>query len=306
MTNLPRALLAAALAIAASLPFAGSAALAQAQAPAPVSLKDLLEQLKVKWNKPTEPFRVIGNVHYVGTDGLASYLITGPQGHVLVDTGLIEANPQIKANIAKLGFKLADVKILINTHAHIDHTAGLADLKAETGAQMIAGEADKPLLEGGYYPNNDDPSLGFAPVKVDRTVKTGDVVELGPIRLKAITTPGHSPGCTSWEMQVEEAGTKHSAIIFCSATVALNKLVGRPTHTSIVDDYKRTFAWGRTYKVDVLLAPHPEMYGMQKKRAAMAPDKPNPFVDPAEFNTYLASLEKAFDEGLAKQQASVK
>lgn len=299
MTFLPRALLVAALACATPL----LAAAAYAQQP-PVSLKALLEQLKVKWNKPTEPFRVIGNVHYVGTDGLASYLITGPQGHVLVDTGLIEANPQIKANIAKLGFKLADVKILINTHAHLDHTAGLAELKAETGAQMVAGEADKPILEGGYYPNNDDPSLGFAPVKVDRTVKSGDVVELGPIRLMAITTPGHSPGCTSWEMQVEEAGARHSAIIFCSATVALNKLVGRPTHATIVEDYKRTFAWAKTYKVDVLLAPHPEMYGMQKKRAAMAADKPNPFVDPTEFGVYLASLEKAFDEGLAKQQAA--
>ncbi len=119
MTAFRRAVLAATLALLAPLPFAAGVA----QAQAPVSLKDVLEQLKVKWNKPTEPFRIIGNVHYVGTDGLASYLITGPQGHVLVDTGLIEANPQIKANIAKLGFKLADVKILINTHAHIDHTA---------------------------------------------------------------------------------------------------------------------------------------------------------------------------------------
>ena len=152
MTFLPRALLVAALACATPL----LAAAAYAQQP-PVSLKALLEQLKVKWNKPTEPFRVIGNVYYVGTDGLASYLITGPQGHVLVDTGLIEANPQIKANIAKLGFKLADVKILINTHAHLDHTAGLAELKAETGAQMVAGEADKPILEGGYYPQQRRP-----------------------------------------------------------------------------------------------------------------------------------------------------
>jgi len=275
---------------------------ASAQQPPP-SLKEVLEQLKLKWNKPTEPFRIIGNVHYVGTDGLASYLITGPQGHVLVDTGLIEANPQIKANIAKLGFKLSDVKILINTHAHIDHTGGLAELKAETGAQMIAGEADKPLLETGTYPNNDDPSLAFAPVKVDRTVKGGDVVELGPIRLSAIATPGHSPGCTSWTMQVEEAGASHSAIIFCSGTVALNRLVGRPTHPTIIEDYRRTFAWAKTFKVDVLLAPHPEMYGMHKKRDAMAPGKPNPFVDPSEFNTYLATLEKAFEAGLAKQQA---
>ena len=271
----------------------------------PQSLSDAIKARYAAWNAPTEPFRIIGNVHYVGTNGLASYLITSSAGHVLVDTGLREANPQIKANIAKLGFKLGDVKILLNTHAHFDHTAGLADLKAETGAQLISGEADKPLLEGGYYPNNSEARLRFEPVKVDRTVKTGDVVELGSTRLTAISTPGHSPGCTSWSFAVEEAGSKHTALIFCSATVALNRLVGMPTHPTIIEDYRRTFAWGRDFKTDVFLAPHPEMYGMQKKRDAMGAGKPNPFVAPAEFNTFLAMLEKAFEDGLAKQQTEL-
>lgn len=296
-----KTLLAAACALSTCLlPRAG-----EAQAPPP-SLNDVLTQMIERWNQPTEPFRVIGNIHYVGTNGLASYLITSPQGHILVDTALAEANPQIRANIAKLGFKLSDIKILINTHAHFDHTAGLAELKAETGAQMIAGEVDKPLLEGGYYPNNDAPRLKFAPVKVDRTVKTGDVVELGETRITAISTPGHSPGCTSWSLSVKEGSETYSAIIFCSATVALNRLVGQPTHPGIVDDYRKTFAWAKTFKVDVLLAPHPEMYGMQKKRAEMAPGKPNPFVDRDEFARYLGGLEKAFEEGLAKQQAAAK
>jgi metallo-beta-lactamase class B len=114
--------------------------------------KDLLAAMLVKWNKPTEPFRMIGNVYYVGTDGLASYLITSLQGHVLVDTVMPDATSQIKANIEKLGFKVTDIKYLLNTHAHIDHTGGLAEMKAASGAQLVAGEADKPLLEGGYYP----------------------------------------------------------------------------------------------------------------------------------------------------------
>jgi metallo-beta-lactamase class B len=113
------------------------------------TIKDLLDKYRVEWNRLTEPFRVIDNIYYVGTAGLASYLITTPQGHILIDTVMPESTARIKENIAKLGFKFADIKFLVNTHAHIDHTGGFAKLKAETGAQMVAGNADKPLLEGG-------------------------------------------------------------------------------------------------------------------------------------------------------------
>lgn len=269
------------------------------------SLPDILKPLIAKWNTPTEPFTIIGNIHYVGTNGLASYLITTPKGHMLIDTGLPEANPQIKANIAKLGFKVADIKVLLNTHAHLDHTGGLAELKKETGAKMIAGERDKPLLEGGYYPGRkEEKVLDFAPVKVDRTVKNGDTVTLGGVTLTAHATPGHSPGCTSWSMNVKDGSATRSVIVFCSATVALNRLVGpNATHPGIVDDYRKTFAWAKTAKFDVLLAPHPEMYGMHEKRQKIAAGAPNPFVDPGAFNAYLASMEKAFNEGLAKQTA---
>ncbi len=277
---------------------------AAAQGP---SLAELLKQMTIKWNKPTEPFKVIGNIHYVGTDGLAVYLLTTPQGHILIDTAMPEANPQIKSSIEKLGFKVADIKLIINTHAHIDHTGGLADFKKVTGAQMIAGEADKPLLEGGYYPGRETAEeLKFPPLKVDRTVKAGDKVSLGDVTLTAHATPGHSPGCTSWSMDVKDGDATRSVIFFCSATVALNQLVGKPTHTSIVEDYKKTFAWAKSQKFDVLLAPHPEMYGAMEKRQKVAAGAPNPFVNPGEFNTYLGTLEKQFEEGLAKQQAAAK
>lgn len=277
---------------------------AAAQGP---SLAELLKQMTIKWNKPTEPFKVIGNIHYVGTDGLAVYLLTTPQGHILIDTAMPEANPQIKSSIEKLGFKVADIKVIINTHAHIDHTGGLADFKKVTGAQMIAGEADKPLLEGGYYPGRETAEeLKFPPLKVDRTVKAGDKVSLGDVTLTAHATPGHSPGCTSWSMDVRDGDATRSVIFFCSATVALNQLVGKPTHATIVEDYKKTFAWAKGQKHDVLLAPHPEMYGAMEKRRKVAAGAPNPFVNPGEFNTYLATLEKQFEVGLAKQQATAK
>jgi metallo-beta-lactamase class B len=275
-------------------------AAAQAQTP-----KDLLAALLVKWNKPTEPFKMIGNVYYVGTDGLASYLITSPQGHILVDTVMPEATSQIKANIEKLGFKVTDIKYLLNTHAHIDHTGGLAEMKAASGAQLVAGEADKPLLEGGYYPGaREETALNFPPVKVDRTVREGDKVTVGDVTLIARETPGHSPGCTSWEFSVKDGDATRSALIFCSGTVALNRLVTNPTHPGIVTDYRKTFARAKDMKMDVLLAPHPEMYRMQDKRAMLSDGAPNPFVNPGEFNAYAATLEKAFDDALAKQTAA--
>ncbi|WOH49043.1 subclass B3 metallo-beta-lactamase [Bradyrhizobium sp. sBnM-33] len=269
------------------------------------TVKDLLETLRAKWNTPTEPFKMIGNVYYVGTDGLASYLITSPQGHILVDTVMPESTSQIKANIEKLGFKITDIKYLLNTHAHIDHTGGLAEMKQASGGQMVAGEADKPLLEGGYYPGaQEDDALKFPPVKVDRTVREGDKVTLGDVTLTARETPGHSPGCTSWEFPVKDGDAARSVLIFCSGTVALNRLVSNPTYSGIVTDYRKTFARAKDMKVDVLLAPHPEMYKMAEKRAKLAEGGSNPFVSPGEFNDYAATLEKAFEDALVKQTAA--
>jgi metallo-beta-lactamase class B len=286
-----------AIALVALLPLAG---VAQAQ-----TVKDLLATLRAKWNAPTEPFKMIGNVYYVGTEGLASYLITSPQGHVLVDMVMPESTSLVKANIEKLGFKITDIKYVLNTHAHIDHTGGLAEIKKASGARMVSGEADKSLLEGGYYPGaEDNDALNFPPVKVDRTVREGDTVTVGDIKLTARETPGHSPGCTSWEFAVKDGDASRSALIFCSGTVALNRLVGDPTYFGIVADYRKTFARAKDMKVDVLLAPHPEMYRMAEKRAKLGEGGPNPFVSPGEFNAYAATLEKAFEDALAKQTAA--
>jgi metallo-beta-lactamase class B len=285
---------------AALLALVSLASAAQAQ-----TLRDLLEKLKVTWNAPNEPFRLIGNIYYVGTAGLSSFLITSSQGHVLIDTGLPEANPQIKANIEKLGFKVGDIKQLLNTHAHLDHTGGLADLKKETGASFAASAADKPLLEGGYYPGQEsDTALAFPPVKVDRVIGEGDTVKVGDTTLTALMTPGHSPGCTSWSMTARESGKDYRVIIFCSGTVALNRLVGQPTHPSIVEDYRKTFARARDITADVFLAPHPEMFAMAEKRGLVRDGAPNPFVKEGEFNAYVAGLETAFETELAKQTAA--
>jgi metallo-beta-lactamase class B len=267
------------------------------------TLRTLLKDTLENWNKPTEPFKIIGNIYYVGTNGLASYLVTSPQGHFLIDAAMPETATQIEDSIQKLGFKLSDVKYILNTHAHMDHTGGFAQIKKDTGAQLISGEKDKPLLEGGYYPGNDDEFVKFPPVKVDRVVQHGEKLTLGDVTITANSTPGHSPGCTSWSMTVKDGDADRSVMIFCSATVALNRLVTNPTHPGIVDDYKKTFAWSKNVHPDVLLAPHPEMYGMPAKRAKIAEGAPNPFVQPGEFNAFVDKLEKDFDTGLAKQTA---
>ena len=275
-------------------------ATAQAQ-----TLKDFMQQVHTYWTAPTEPFRVIGNVYWVGTKGLGSYLITGPQGHVLLDTALPESTGLIKANIEKLGFKVADIKLILNSHAHFDHTGGLAEMKAATGAPLVSGEKDKPLLESGTYPGQEDVTeLQFPAVKVDRTVSDGEVLRVGPITLTAHATPGHSPGCTTYTMPVMDNGETHGAIFFCSATVALNQLVAHPTYPGIIDDYRRTFAQAPKIEGDVFLTPHAEMFDLEKKRAAMTAGGPNPFVKPGEFQAFVGGLAKAFDVALAKQQAA--
>jgi metallo-beta-lactamase class B len=269
-------------------------------------VKDFLAAVTPKWVKPFEPFQLIGNIYYVGTDGIAVYVIKTSQGLILMDTALPESTGMIKDNIKKLGMNVADIKLIVNSHAHFDHTGGFAEIKKDTGAQLIAGDRDKPLLEGGYYPGDEkDTDLAFPPVKVDRAVKEGDKVTLGDTTLIAHSMPGHSPGCTSWEMTVKDGGQDRNVLFFCSGTVALNKLVGTPTYAGIVEDYKSTYAKAKAMKPDVLLGPHPEVYGMQAKRAEMKDGAPNPFVKPGELGTYIAGLEADFEKQLAKQTAAM-
>jgi metallo-beta-lactamase class B len=281
------------------------------------TVSEFLAQMKtkLKWNEPSEPFKIIDNVYYVGTAGLSSFLVTSPGGHVLIDTGLPEATPIIKANIDKLGFKVSDIKYLLNTHAHLDHTGGLAELKKETGAVMVASAADKPLLEGGIYPGaEEEQALKFPPVKVDRVVGQGDKITIpdpvGKGRAKrdlvlvAHMTPGHSPGCTSWTTVTREKKWNHTVVFFCSATVGLNRLVGKPTYPGIVEDYKKSFGAAKGIIADVFLAPHPEMFKMEEKRVNIGKFGVNPFVKAGEFHAFVRTAEKEFDEGLAKQKAA--
>ena len=263
---------------------------------------------QANWNKPAEPFHVIDNIYYVGTEGLGAYLFTGEEGHVLLDGATPEGAAVIKANIAKLGFKLSDVKILLNSHAHFDHSGGLADLKAATGATLQAMEGDISALEGGFYLGSEDvKTMGAPPVKVDRVLKDGDKVELPGITLVAHATPGHSRGCTSWGTTASAGRENYEVLVFCSATVAANRITPPLQYDGIVEDYRTTFAKAKTMRVDIPLAPHPEFFGLlQKADKAKADKTQNFFVDPGAFQPYIKRLEEAFETTLKQRTEAAK
>ena len=256
------------------------------------------------WSKPIRPYRVIGNIYYVGSEGLSAWLISSSEGHVLLDSGPSPAGAKlIEANIQALGFKLSDVKVLINTHAHFDHAGGLAQLKADTGAKVWASRPDEPALKKGqHFGDNDNGLTPFAPVKVDKGFGDGQKLKLGEITLVAHLTPGHTIGCTTWTTQVVDRGRPLNVTFPCSASVAGNVLVGNKTYRTIVADYRATFATLKALPTDVMLPSHEDQGGLLAKRKKMLAGDVNAFIDPTELARYAATSEEAFDKELARQQ----
>ncbi len=259
------------------------------------------------WTKPIRPYRVVGNIYYVGSEGLSAWLITSSEGHILLDSGPSpEGAKLIERNIASLGFQLADVKVLINTHAHYDHAGGLAQLKADIPtAKVWASRADEPALQQGHHiGDNENGPTPFAAVKVDRSFGDNTKLKVGEATLIAHLTPGHTPGCTSWTTQVVERDRPLNVTFTCSLSVAGNVLVGNKTYRDIVTDYRSSFAKLRTIPTDVMLPAHEEQGNLLAKRTKMLRGDPNAFVDPAELNRFVDKSEADFSQELARQQAA--
>lgn len=256
------------------------------------------------WDKPSEPFRIIGNVHSVGTKGIGVYLITTPDGHVLLDGATEKGAEVVEDNIRALGFRLSDVKYIIETHAHWDHVGGLARIKADTGAEVVASADDRKALESGAHDGDNENGVGrFAPVKVDRVITDGESLTLGGVTLTAHLTPGHTRGCTSWSTDVKDGGVVRRVLFFCSTTTAGNVLVGNKAHPDIVTDYRESFAKLKRLKADILLANHPEFIGMDEKRVAQKAGRADAFVDPQALPRLVAKQEQAFEDELKRQEA---
>ncbi len=266
----------------------------------------LLAQQNPDWTRPFPPFKMIGNVYWVGTYDLSTYLITTSQGHLLINTGFPETVPQIKAGVEQLGFKLSDVKILLATHAHGDHVAGLAELKRQTGARMVMSEADAALLEDGGKSDfrfGDDAQMRFQPVKVDQRLKNGDTVKLGDVELTAHHHPGHTKGATSFSLTVRESGKDYRVLIANLPSINPGVTVnGMPKYPTIGKDYAGTFRDQKALKIDVFLASHAAQFRMHEKYKPGDAYNPERFVDPQGYLASVERLEKVYLDQLAKER----
>lgn len=266
---------------------------------------DALSPESAAKNQPQAPFRIAGDIYYVGASDVTSYLITTPQGLILLDGGFAETAPMIEKNIAALGFRLGDVKILLNGHAHPDHAGGLAQLKRDSGAEFEAMDAEVQPLEhegqGTFY--RGDRHL-FDSIKVDRVLHDGDTVSLGGVTLTAHLTPGHTPGCTSWSMPVTEEGRPLSALFICQLTLP-DKLLGNPLYPDAAKDFARSFQRLEALPCEVFLAEHGSAFDLKGKYARLQARPPtDPFVDPAGCKAYLEQSRQDFETQLAREQAA--
>jgi metallo-beta-lactamase class B len=262
-------------------------------------------QVNPEWTANHAPFRVIGNVYYVGSQDLASYLITTPQGLILINSNLTSSVPLIRKNVEALGFHFNDVKILLISHGHWDHAAGSAEIKRLTGAKYMVMDADVPLVESGGkddFQYGSSPESRFPVTKVDRVLHDGDEVKLGGVVLVAHKTPGHTKGCTTWTMKVREDTKTYNVVIVGSPNVNTGyKLVGNAAYPTIAQDYELTFRTLKSLPCDVFLGAHGSYFGMEAKFPRIKAGGANPFVDPEGYKSYLAEREQAFRAELAKQ-----
>jgi metallo-beta-lactamase class B len=253
------------------------------------------QNTRIEWSKPFPAHKVIGNVYFVGTVNLGSYLITTPEGHILVNTDFEDTVPVIRAAVEKLGFKFTDIKIILGSHAHGDHMEADAMVKELTAARVMAMEQDVPGLKK-IMP-------GGKPHPVDRILHDGDEVKLGGSVLTAHLTAGHTKGCTTWSMKATEAGKSYDVVIVGS--VGWNPgyvLVNNKDYPQIAEDYVRSFATLRKLPCDVFLAAHIAFYDLESKYPKLEKGGPNPFIDHAGYLAYIDLKEKQFQAEFERQK----
>ena len=257
----------------------------------------LLAQGNPDWHREIPGFKIAGNLYYVGTADLAVYLINTPQGNILINSDFKEDVPAIKKAIAQLGFKYADIRIILISHAHGDHDEATGVSQKETGAKLMVMEGD--------VAEEQSTAPGRPGAHVDRTLHDGDTVELGGAKLVARLTPGHTKGCTTWTMQVADGGRTLNAVIIGSPNVNPGYvLVGNRNYPQIAEDYVKTFAVLKALPVDLFLGAHGAYFGLAAKYPKLNAGGPNPFIDPAGYKAYVEERDQAFQKELARQKAA--
>jgi len=290
-----------------ALLMAADVASAQQQAQPAQFSEAWYQQFRGPYSAPVEPFRIVGNIHYVGGANIASYLITTPEGHILIDTGMNTMHEVIRNSVAKLGFKTSDIKIMLSSHAHFDHIEGHALMKKLTGAQVMAMTGDAEALESG----KDNSALGAAgwdPVKVDRVLKHGDTVSLGGTTLRALHAPGHTQGATTWITTVEDKGRRYT-VAFLGGTTPNGgvPLFNNPRHKNVVADTQRTFKTLKAEKVpDIVLVGHPQAIFANKVDRIKAGATPHPLLNAAEaWTAQRENGEVNFEKRVADERAKL-
>lgn len=258
-------------------------------------------------NRPVEPLRILGNLSYVGPSGVSSFLVTTPEGHILIDTGFESTVPLIREGMAKLGLRVEDIKLILSSHAHFDHVGGHARMKDLTGASIVASTLDAELLarggKGDVLPLG-DALASYPPARADRTVRDGESVSLGGVTLTAHLTPGHTRGCTTWTTDVDEDGKTYHVVFYGSTTVLPGvRLVGNAAYPAIADDFAASFRTLKSLPCDVFLAPHGLMFGLEDKaRRLKAGERPNPFIDPGGYRSFVERSEQTFLDALRRER----
>jgi metallo-beta-lactamase class B len=260
-------------------------------------------------NNPIPPFRIADDLYYVGASDIASYLVVTRAGLILIDGGYEKTAPLILRNLKTLGFDPAEVKVLLSTHAHLDHAGGLAMLKRETGAKLFATAPDAELMARG---GKGDFGLGdtapYPPVQADTLIKDSQVVTMGGKQLVAHLTPGHTRGCTTWTFPVVDTrGAKrsvHQVLILCSNSIlSMYRLAGNESYPGIAADYEKSYAFWKSAPCEIFLGSHGMFFNMNAKRAKLGLDV-NPFVDPAGCKAWFEKGYAAFHERLDKEKAA--
>jgi metallo-beta-lactamase class B len=262
-----------------------------------------------QWNVSQQPFHIYGNTYYVGVHGLSSILITSPQGHILIDGDLAESAPKIVANIRTLGFRIEDVKLILNSHVHYDHAGGIAELQKLSGAAVAASLFTARALESGRS-GRDDPQYEILPpiqkVTGVRVLKDGQTVNAGPLSLTAHFTPGHTPGGTTWTWQSCEQKRCLNMVYADSLTpVSADsfRFSASQTYPTVRQDFEKSFTVLSALPCDILLTPHPDISDTWERLEKRDKGDPNAFVDTTACKRFAATSRENFAKRLASEAA---
>lgn len=262
--------------------------------------------LSPRWLQPAEPVHIVGPVYFVGTEGLAAYLFATPEGLILLDGGMPQSAGDITASIRRLGFRPEEIRLILLTHAHVDHVGTVAHFKALSGAEVVVMDREAGLLASG---GRADPVYGgaesfrFPPVKADRTITDGDSVSLGGVILTARLGAGHTRGSTTWITTVEDGGRAYTVVFPCCTTApASYRFLKRPSYPGIAEDYARTFEMLGSFMPDIWLGAHTEAFGFRKKAARAATDGVNAWIDPDGYRRMLAADKAKVEARIARER----